>query len=329
MNHPSPSSVVSPPASLTPPSRWRQIWLVVRVVLVVVLIGLILNSFHLSELREVFGWVRFDLLLLLLASPFVVLYLSTLRWLTVLKIQGVHLSVRMAYSYYLVATFFQLVMPGAYTSDLMRIYDIHRSTQKTAIGAASVLLERVSGFIVLSCMGTAAAFLTPALDAYPAVRLLSLGLFLASSVAFGLMLQPRLYRLLKWPFLPPRLLRMINSLETAFTDYRHYPQVLVRVFLYSALIQMVVMVAFYLQLEVLQVHIAPLSIIAIAPIILSITILPITPSSLGMQEGVYIVLMSSVGIARPDALAASLLARVAGLTVGLVGGLYYAFFRKS
>jgi uncharacterized protein (TIRG00374 family) len=308
-------------------SQRQRLWLALRIALGLLLVAFIIRSIDLTQLVDAFARVQLGGVLFLIGLALLAVYVSTLRWRFLLDAQGVHISVWKLFNFYMVSQFFRMIIPGTFTSDIFRVVDIRQSTQKTAVGVASILVERVTGVFVLCGAGTVAALTVPKLDNYPSIRLLTVALFLASSVAMLLLLYPFPLRLLRRVVKSQRLNSFIEQLEAATQFYRTKPLLIPKTLLYSGVIQTIGMVAFYVQIAVFDLGVPFIEAVAIAPIAIVATLIPISPGALGLQEGVYIVLMGMLGVDSADALAAALIGRFVQFVVGLWGGGYYFFYR--
>jgi uncharacterized protein (TIRG00374 family) len=142
-----------------------------------------------------------------------------------------------------------------------------------------------------------------------------------------LLLYPFPLRLLRRVVKSQRLNSFIEQLEAATQFYRTKPLLIPKTLLYSGVIQTIGMVAFYVQIAVFDLGVPFIEAVAIAPIAIVTTLIPISPGALGLQEGVYIVLMGMLGVDSADALAAALIGRFVQFVVGLWGGGYYFFYR--
>jgi glycosyltransferase 2 family protein len=255
-------------------------------------------------------------------------FVSARRWQNLLEGQDVKVSLWRLFTFYLEAHFFLFVLPGFFTSDAVRLVSIRDAIKQTALGMSTILVERLTGFIALCSMGVVAAFLTPKLDAYPGVRIATLAMLILTVVALGLMLNPFIFNLIT-PYLPwKRLQDFVGRFALASDFYRKNPRLLLETFLFSALIQSFTVFGMYFHIQAFGLDVGLLDAIAITPIIILVTVIPISPGALGLQEGVYIVLMRTLGIDASQALAISLLSRGIGLVLGAAGGIHYFFVRR-
>jgi uncharacterized membrane protein YbhN (UPF0104 family) len=67
----------------------------------------------------------------------------------------------------------------------------------------------------------------------------------------------------------------------------------------------------------------------IAPFILAIGLVPISPNGIGTIEAAMVVLLGTLGVDEHVALAVALLRRLSLLVLSLVGGVLYAFRRLA
>jgi uncharacterized membrane protein YbhN (UPF0104 family) len=108
------------------------------------------------------------------------------------------------------------------------------------------------------------------------------------------------------------------------------PKILVEVLLISMVLNAVCVLQFIVLAWGMNLKISSTALFAIVPMIICISALPITPSGLGVREGLYLKILAlpEIGIASTPALSLSLLAYAGSLAWSLIGGLVYATLKE-
>ena len=78
--------------------------------------------------------------------------LSALKWRLLLLSDHIDIPLIKLVVSYLIAAFFNLFLPSNIGGDSYRIYDIMQKSGRGASTAASVLADRLSGFVALACL---------------------------------------------------------------------------------------------------------------------------------------------------------------------------------
>jgi glycosyltransferase 2 family protein len=106
---------------------------------------------------------------------------------------------------------------------------------------------------------------------------------------------------------------------------------LLRVTTISMLLNAVCVLQVWILAWGLNLHVSPIQLLVIVPIIICISALPITPSGLGVRENLFVFMLAdpTIAVAATPALSLSLLAYAGSLLWSLVGGGVYLMFREK
>jgi uncharacterized membrane protein YbhN (UPF0104 family) len=92
----------------------------------------------------------------------------------------------------------------------------------------------------------------------------------------------------------------------------------------SFLFHMVTIINMYVACLSLKIHVAVLDLAAVIPIILAISMIPISLNSIGVWEGSFVYFFTSIGISAHGALSIALVIRAKNLFFALLGGIVFA-----
>ena len=261
-----------------------------------------------------------------LACVFIQIFINNLRWLTLMKAQGLETTVRETMPLTLIGMFFNFAMPGGVGGDVIKGYYVVQDHPHAKVAAAvSIFMDRLIGFFVMIATAFVALFVNwQEVSESPQLRSLALGvtlLFFAFLVFFAVS-----FSKLKLPFekIPGGV--KIRKVYEALHSYRRTPGALFKAVALSVLSQLfivgfVVVVgnALGLQNEIslpIYFFLVPLGTVAQA--------IPISPAGIGIGQAAFFFLFklhlhhdSPIG---PVAVTAT---QACSFAWGLIGAYYY------
>jgi uncharacterized protein (TIRG00374 family) len=231
---------------------------------------------------------------------------------------------------YLVASYFNTVLPGAILGDAYRVWDVRADTGRGSEALGLVIVERLLSLAALGSIGLLAAPAIPLADedAYLAWILVGLsGTFLLGTVAA---LHPAANRLLRRAsaLLPTRLAEAANRALGAVTGLSRRPALLARAFLLSLVAQALPVLAVYVLATPLDTRVALHWYAVIVPFVTLVALVPISIGGAGLREYLYVNLFGAVGMRPEVALSLSLSVFAASLVWSGVGFALFALGRR-
>ncbi len=112
----------------------------------------------------------------------------------------------------------------------------------------------------------------------------------------------------------------IHSLSHALQGDLGEPRILFQMVILSLLANACSMTAAYLALVAVSAPVPYLGFISLVSLIVTLEIVPLTPGSLGIREGAYVFFLSYLSIPQATALTTSLIIRLLGWSLALLGG---------
>ena len=259
------------------------------------------------------------------------LLISAIRWRILISAQGDRAPMGYLIRSYLVGTFFNTLLPSRIGGDVVRIWDGSRLSRTLARSSAIVLVERLTGIIVL--LGFALGASLARLDMARRIPVIRVSLFLglaglAAVLMLFLPLTGRLLRKIPRTGWAGSAAEKIIELRTTILAYRDRRDALAKAFFWALLLQINVVLHFILIGKALGISIATLDYFIFIPIVLLIQLIPITINGLGLREGAYTEIFSFYGISAGAALSFSLIDLAFMLLIGLAGGAVYIARRR-
>ncbi len=300
--------------------------------------------------QELWGTLRLihvNSFVLSLVCVVATLLIGVLRWRMILEAQGLHLSFLRATEISFVAQFFNSFLLGSTGGDLMKAFYAARETHhKKTEAVVTVFIDRLLG--LWSMLAFASIMLLPNLsllsastatkDSETAVAALRM----AALIIIGMLVSCSGFLVLalwggvsnRWPnarvFL--RKLPKGDHLERSLDSCRVFGKqrtLLLKSVVLSMLLNALCVVQVIVLGNGLNLTIPSLALFAIVPMITCISALPITPSGLGVREGLFVSILAlpQIAVGKTEALSLSLLTFAGGLFWSIGGGLVYFFLR--
>lgn len=269
---------------------WDSLWLTLRAVRPAYLIGCV-------------------------AIYFVGIWLSCLKWRSLLYAQGVRARLRQLIRWYLIGGFAGSFLPSDIGGDLGRGYLAARMFDDKAAVWSSIVAERITGLAGMAALASLAMLLAPQLLGWPMwLPLLLLGGgAVGGAVGLAALRSPRLLAVL-----PAPLRRVADVLRTILERYRQHPWTIAYCLLISIIYHSLTAYSLWLILLALDPQTPPQAAL-VSPLVGLIGLLPLTPGGLGVREGALAVLLTRSGVAAGPAVAAALVSRALLTLVALSG----------
>lgn len=284
-------------------------------------------SFDLDEVVPTFT-IRTVLWLVLAALLTLVgLVLSALRWQKVLDALGVHAGIKRLLSHYLAGQFVSNVLPTTIGGDVLRVTRLSRETGESPSSFASVVLERLTGWLVLPLISVAGFVVNPPLQHLGTATRVAIGLAFATLIALVGVLVAAADQRIGGRFASREgWRRFAGAIHLGIDRLRHDPAAAATVLLVGFAYQLVLVLAAVAAAQALGLgHTAGLTaLLAFFPAVAIAQVLPIGISGLGVREGAFILFLGPLGVADEDAIALGLLLYLLNLLVSLLGAPAFA-----
>lgn len=288
------------------------------------LFALVLTRVDLSQ-----AWARFQQISL----PFVIFalvyytgcqWLSCWRWQVILRSTGYLIPMRTLLSSYFAGMFLNTFLPGSFGGDVYRVYRVAQQSKNSEVAFVSVFLERFTGIAAL--LAIALLGLPPAFRLVGRWDIILLLMSCTGLLTGGvlLMISPKL---LIWaePLLNKLHLRGLIArfakVQVLLKNFAQQRQALAWSMGLSLLLQLVIVYYYYLVAQQLKIPISYWELLVFVPIVVVVTLVPLSLGGLGVREGLLAYLFSRVGLTVEQALLLSLTLAVLGWLLSLPGGM--------
>jgi uncharacterized protein (TIRG00374 family) len=284
-------------------------------------------SFDASELIPDWNAATIGWLAGAAALTLVGILLSALRWQTVLGALGLRARTRRLLSHYMAGQFVSNVLPTTIGGDVLRVSRLSRDNGESPASFASVVLERLTGWLVLPVITFVGFIVNPGLRHLGTATQVALALAAGTLVALMLVLiavaSARFGRRFEsrdgWR-------RFASAVHLGIDRLRHHPSAAVNVLAVGFAYQLVLVLAALMAARAVGMSndVGPTALLAFFPAVLIAQVLPIGISGLGIREGAFVLFLTPLGVPTEQAVALGLLLYLLNLLVSLLGAPAFA-----
>ena len=260
--------------------------------------------------------------------------LSAVRWGAVLDALGQHPPFRRLLSLYLAGQFMGNVLPSTIGGDALRVARLSRENGEAPTTFASVVLERLTGWLVLPVITLTGLAVNPGLRdlgrastiafATAAGTLVLLAAVLALTARSGKGLEARLEHNEGWR-------RFTGATRFGIQHLARDPWATARILATGFVYQLVIIGAALMAARALGLPagVGPTALLAFVPAVLIAQVIPISISGLGVREGLFALFLHPLGVPRSQAVALGLLLYLLNLVVSLLGAPAFAVGQRT
>jgi glycosyltransferase 2 family protein len=244
--------------------------------------------------------------------------LMTYKWGLLLRSRGQQLPFFRGLKIYCASMVWGIFLPMTVGADAIRAYSTARSGLATDEVVASILIERMVGFITALLLGLLSLFLlflVGNLDEHlrplwwPG-SLVLLGAMVVFATSFSQTAYDFLHARLLWRLPAARIMRRLGQFHLAYLAYRHEKRSLTTFFGLTLVQQLTPIFLLWLTAQALDIEVSLIYMAGLVPLAFLISRIPVAISHVGVFEGVFMVLMSFAGLSAAESIAIALAARV-------------------
>jgi uncharacterized membrane protein YbhN (UPF0104 family) len=252
--------------------------------------------------------------------------LSAVRWQRVLEVLGLQAGLRRLLSYNLAGQFVSNVLPSTIGGDVLRVSRLSRDTGETPKTFASVVLERLTGWIVLPLISVGGFLVNPPLQHLGRATQVAVGLAFITLLGLCIVLAAVADHRIGGRFASREgWRRFAGAVHLGLARLRREPVAAANVLLVGFAYQLALVLAAVAAAQALGVRPAGLTaLLAFFPAVAIAQVLPIGISGLGVREGAFVLFLGPLGVEAQEAIALGLLLYLLNLGVSLLGAPAFA-----
>jgi uncharacterized membrane protein YbhN (UPF0104 family) len=313
-------------ATTEPNKPWvLPVRIMISVALLAALFWQVRDDFTWSELLPEWSLASLAWLVGAIGLLLVGFVLSTVRWQQVLVALDVEERFRRLFSHFLAGQFISAFLPGTVGGDVVRMTRLTKDTGSGPMSFASVVLERLTGWIVLPLITYLGFLVNPGLRHVGPTRV-------AFTIATGTLIALVLILVaVDHPKLGGRFAdsqgwrRFAGAVHLGVGKLRRKPSAALSVIGAGFAYQMSLVLAALLAARALGINqLGFTALMAFFPAVLIAQVLPISIGGLGVREFALVFFLGAVGVGKEQALALGLLFYVLTLVASLSGAPSFA-----
>jgi uncharacterized protein (TIRG00374 family) len=255
--------------------------------------------------------------------------LSAWRWQRVFAVFDRHVSLRTLLNHYLAGQFVGNVLPSTIGGDVLRVSRAAKTTGTSDVAFASVVIERLSGFVALPLLSFVGFALEPSLLEFDRswIAVMIAGATIGALVVVVLLaaspnIAGRFAGHQNW-------MRFIGAVHVGIDRIRREPRRAVGVLVAAVTYQVAVLASVYCAIHALGISVPNGAVLAFLPAVAAAQALPISLSGLGIREGLLVILLHPLGVPTGKAVAIGLLWYGMTLVVSLLGAPAFAVGQRT
>ncbi len=304
--------------------KWVWVWL--RAGISIAIICILLWRIDIKQLFQAFLQAKVSLWGV--AFLFMVLEqaLMALAWNVLLQAKGYKIPFIRMFDIFLMGNFFGLALPSSAGADAVKGYAVFKHIDDGVNTVSSLILFRVLGVGLLITIATICVLTFGSLFGDDKIVFIVLGLMFFF-ILFFVFLSLRIVRELLKKTLNYKYLRKIGDfalrLYDSIIEYKKYRSALGKVLLISLGIQASRILGIYVIGLSIGITLSFKYYMIIVPIVIVVTLIPITVAGLGLREVSFIYLFEQIGFSSTAAFTLSILTDLIILLISLIGGAIY------
>lgn len=278
---------------------------------------------------EACGWFALSFLLLGVS-----LAIGTSRFAMLLSSAGLEVGWSVLFRAYIVAGFFNLVLPGAMLGDVYRLWDVRREAGEGSRALGIIAVDRLLGLSALACLGLIAAPFIPFAADDRSLAPVLMAICGAITISPAVVLHPKANHWMRSigtsvSRFSKRAGSAIDGSLHAAAEVAEVPRVLWRSFFLGLLEQGLSVVSVYCLAVPLAGEPAWYWFAIIVPFVTVVSLIPISIGGTGVREALYVILFGAVGMPREAALALSLSFLATAIIWAVIGFVVFSIDRRQ
>jgi len=269
------------------------------------------------------------LLLLAVFFTFLIYVFCYLRWRMLLHSVGVFPDEKRILSAFSGGVFFNALPSSTIGGDVVRSIDLAKKTNKTKEVVATVIVDRLSGFVGMMIISLVALSLGLKIVKDKAVIFTILGLTLGLVLVLLVLFNEAIFTLvngwmkkIKWG---GRITRGILAVHEELYYFRGRKWMMAKNICLSVIVQFIGPIASYYTAKAIGINVSVLYFFVFVPVISTITALPISALGLGVRDVSTVSFFGKVGVSQNAAEALSSFGFAFVALFAALGGLIYVF----
>lgn len=278
--------------------------------------------------------VRIHYLILSVLLAFVLNFSSAVKWNMLLKSRGIIVKLWRIYAYYNIGKFFNLILPTSLGGDVVRIFQLGKFTGKKHSAAASVIVERFTGLIVLMLMTILAVILNLKTfnQLWLSIALLVGSAFLGTII--WIVLSEKVFIFFHDKIgnkirIIGKVFVKLNKIRKTIIEFKSDNRAMFWAITNSIIFQLLAVINVWVSAKAFNDELDFITCLIAVPVILFIMNIPFSIGGIGLMEFSYVFTLPLFGISTALSISTALLIRFKSIFDALIGGIFYVVMNKD
>jgi len=314
-------------------NRKKIFGLFFKIIISVALIYLIILRIDLNEIYFIIKDVKLHIYIMAFFLIVLSVILSSLKWKILLRSLGEKTNLWKLVQYYYFGTFFNMFFPSSIGGDVIRVAILGKNNNKLFKSGVSVLFERIIGFFALLTIASVAFIINFHFVKEPPLIYFMTGVLILETSFILAFIEPRVLNIFRKIgiklfslFRIKKGRKWVDDLYEAFIQVRENKRAFGWSLFISFIFQLTAIFTFVVAMVALNLDIPVRHFFSFQPIIMILTMLPVSFNGIGVREWGYIFLYGEVGVAREIILAISFSVFFLKIINSLLGGIMYLIY---
>ena len=299
-----------------------------RLIFSLILIYIIIRNVNINEAGDLLASINYYYFSVALFLVVVERVILAYKWNILLATKNMHLPFMKILKIYYLSSFIGTFLPSSVTGDVFRIYSLYKCTSNRVESLTSVFAEKItallSSLIIVISNVIFLCYISHMINKEAilhSILLLAVILAIFSVVALKKSIMTSIID--KFKFISVKLEKKIREVYNVFFEYTMYKMALFYVLMLSFVFQLIRILGIYLVSLSLDQHTNIIYFLIFIPIIIFLTMLPISIGGIGIREGGFVYFFSQAGMSTTDAFTLSILVYVLIMISIIPGGIIF------
>ncbi|MBP9837568.1 MAG: flippase-like domain-containing protein [Proteobacteria bacterium] len=292
-----------------------------------------------AEIFQIFFNLQLKYILTLIAISFVLIWLSSVKWQLFIRAWGHEASVTDLMKLYTITYFYNMFAPSSLMGDAARIYHLGKKIENQKDAFITTFLERLTGLLAMVLLGCIFVLIGTTATKGLEIGILIVAFFvlLGTFICFSKRcfeifnsIAIKSLRVCRLNELADKSEKLLAKISRAMEIARDNNPLFLKAMFWSICFHFGTVVNTYVAALAIGWENPSFSGLCVTvPLVLLVSVAPLTPSGIGLQEGAFMFFLQRVGATRPESLAVGIVLRAKTIFTAFVGWILWIQMSKE
>ncbi len=291
-----------------------------------VLIVWLLTGTSLHDIGTALQAAHFPTLLLAFSLHFLGCFISVVRWRLLLQAQHIIMPLPFLLKSYMVAIFFNNLLPSTIGGDVVRIHDTCRMGNNKGGAIAAVFLDRLLGIFILMGFVLYSLFFSENLSfflSYLHSRMIILILCFVTIIIAFLIFYKQVVSFSRNFNILYKIGNFIEKSLENLLSIRKNKKIIAVSLLLSLILQINVVIYYFLISSGIGLSVAVNEFFIIVPVTVFTMMIPVSINGIGLRENIFVLILSAYNVSKYNSIAMAWIDHGMIVLLGIIGGIVY------